>query len=118
MTPTEIKQQFSRLQAGEINLNEYKRLIAPSAEILTPPKPVAMEKSEDNKSQAQRLLALLIEKKRVRTDEIMARIYGSSHIGTCRIASRIDDLRNQGWNIPPATRDRDVKTLWWYEIIV
>lgn len=67
-------------------------------------------------SQADRLLQLLSDGEEHSTDEIMRRVYGAGHLGTARIASRINDLRNRGYEIPEARRDAENKTLFWYRL--
>ncbi len=67
-------------------------------------------------SQADRLLKLLSDGKEHRTDEIQQVVYGANHLGTARIASRADDLRKRGYDIPLARADRDIPSLSWYHI--
>lgn len=67
-------------------------------------------------SQTDRLHKLLSDGKEHRTDEIQQVVYGANHLGTARIASRIDDLRAKGYDIPKARRDENHPTLFWYRM--
>lgn len=67
-------------------------------------------------SQAERLRILLADGEEHRTDEIQQVVYGANHLGTARIASRIDDLRAKGYDIPNARRDANHPTLFWYRM--
>lgn len=68
------------------------------------------------KSQADRLLELLSDGKPHNTDEIQTVVYGANHLGTARIASRVNDLRNRGYEIPEAVQDKVRPTLYWYQL--
>jgi hypothetical protein len=67
-------------------------------------------------SQTTRLLRLLSDGKRHSTREIQEVVYGRNHLGTARIASRINDLRKQGHVIPEAERDLIEPTMYWYQL--
>lgn len=50
-------------------------------------------------SQKARLLALLREGRWFSTREINERVYGAEHLNQSRIAARVNDLRNDGWDV-------------------
>lgn len=62
-------------------------------------------------SQTQKLYELLSDEKPHITLEIMEVVYGSKHLGICRIASRISDLKKDGHNII-GWKDKNNKTLY------
>lgn len=64
-------------------------------------------------SQAERLRRLLADGKPHSTPEIQHVVYGGDHLGTARIASRVNDLRKQGLTIE-SCRDRENPAIWWY----
>ena len=51
------------------------------------------------KSQTQRLLELLSDGEPHRSDEILEKVYGGSHLGIARISARIYDLKQKGYDI-------------------
>lgn len=67
-------------------------------------------------SQANRLYFLLADGKPHRTDEIMEKVYGGSHLGIARIGARIADLKARGHDIR-GWKDSEVKSLYYYQII-
>jgi len=73
-----------------------------------------MKKGE---GQVDRLFMLLQDKQPHRTDEIMNKIYGSSHLGIARISARIYDVKKR-YNVEISCR-KDIKhpTLVWYELL-
>lgn len=66
-------------------------------------------------SQAERLLRLLSDGTPHSTPEIQSVVYGSTHLGTARIASRVNDLRNRGLTIQ-GYKDRENPAIYWYRI--
>lgn len=64
-------------------------------------------------SQAERLRRLLADGKPHSTPEIQNVVYGGDHLGTARIASRVNDLRNAGLEIE-SYRDKENPAIWWY----
>jgi len=71
---------------------------------------------EGGLSQAERLYNLLSDGRPHRTDEILARVYGSAHCGIARIGARIWDIKKKyGVNIK-CTPDDENKTLYWYRM--
>lgn len=64
-------------------------------------------------SQAERLRRLLSDEQPHSTPEIQNVVYGGNHLGTARIASRVNDLRNGGLEIE-SYRDRENPAIWWY----
>ena len=66
-------------------------------------------------SQAERLRRLLSDGQPHSTPEIMSRVYGGDHLGTARIASRVNDLRNKGLEIT-SWPDKEKPTVWWYKM--
>lgn len=68
------------------------------------------------KSQTEKLYELLSDGLPHRTDEIMEKIYGGSHLGLARVGARIYDIKKkydvsiQGW------KDKDNEALYWYQI--
>lgn len=72
-----------------------------------PSSPFTGESTHTNESkgtsQSSRLLELLKDGQSHDTKEIMARVYKiEEDQGNCRIPSRINDLRKEGWQIPKA----------------
>lgn len=67
-------------------------------------------------SQADRLLKLLSDGQEHSTDEIQRLVYGADHLGTARIASRVDDLRARGYDIPKAYKKDRHSTIYWYQM--
>lgn len=78
--------------------------------------------SEKGLSQKERLLELLKSEKRGKfgkwytTVDIMKRVYGAGHTGICRIASRVNDLRNEGYYIESA-KVKNGSTVWQYRLV-
>ena len=68
-------------------------------------------------SQEDRLYNLLVDGKPHRTDEIQLVVYGSTHLGVCRIGGRIDGLKKKGCVIPDARKDEKIKSLYWYQML-
>lgn len=66
-------------------------------------------------SQADRLLALLLDGEPHNTVEILEKVYGGEHLGIARIASRVNDLRHRGHEIF-SWRDRENSTVWVYQL--
>ena len=66
-------------------------------------------------SQADRLLQLLSDGQPHSTPEIQLVVYGGSHLGTARIASRVTDLRERGRTID-SWPDPENKTVWHYQL--
>lgn len=64
-------------------------------------------------SQANSLLALLQDGKPHSTVEIQKVVYGGEHLGTARIASRVTDLRDRGYEIE-SRPGRINKKVWYY----
>lgn len=70
-------------------------------------------------SQVEKLSAALEDGRPHRSDELVAAVYGSAHLGLARLAARIHDLKArlpQGQTIN-SWRDREIETLWWYQIV-
>lgn len=67
------------------------------------------------KSQADRLLDLLSDGQPHSTIEIQRVVYGGEHLGTARIASRVTDLRDRGYEIESKPWKIN-KTVWWYRL--
>ncbi|MDE2106967.1 MAG: YigZ family protein [Patescibacteria group bacterium] len=64
-------------------------------------------------SQCEKLLNLLKDKKWHKTPAIVARVYGSEHMGLARLAARVLDLKNRGYDI----ESRLIKgSLWAYKM--
>lgn len=59
----------------------------------------------EGKTQKDRLLNLLSDGNYHDTPEIQAVVYGANHLGVARIASRINDLRNDGYLIETKHKD-------------
>lgn len=66
-------------------------------------------------SQSERLRRLLSDGKPHSTPEIQQVVYGANHLGTARIASRVTDLRDQGFSIT-SWKDRENPTIWFYQM--
>lgn len=69
-------------------------------------------------SQKIRLYQLLSDGKPHRTDEILEKVYGASHLGVARIASRIHDLRKQENLDIISYREPQKPSLWVYQLII
>lgn len=67
-------------------------------------------------AQWKRLLRLLSDGRPHSTVEIQNVVYGGEHLGTARIASRMNDLRGKGYKIPKAVPDKDNPTVFWYQL--
>ena len=65
-------------------------------------------------SQKERLLALLGDGEWHTTPEIQEQVYGANHLGVARIASRVSDLRKEGYDIESKKYD---KSIWMYRYI-
>jgi hypothetical protein len=68
-------------------------------------------------SQSERLLNLLKDGRPHRTDEILAKVYGSEHLGVARISARINDIKRQGYQITGYKDNRNT-ALYWYKMDV
>lgn len=66
-------------------------------------------------SQTKVLFDLLKDQQPHRSDEILANVYGGSHLGLARIASRIYDLKKQG-HIVKGWKDPKQPSLYWYQL--
>lgn len=66
-------------------------------------------------SQADRLKKLLEDGKPHNTPEIQAIVYGGTHLGTARIASRVHDLRAKGLHIE-GWKDAENPAIFWYQM--
>lgn len=66
-------------------------------------------------SQANKLLDLLSDGNPHSTTEIMAKVYGGSHLGLARVGARIFDLKKQG-HVITGKKDRYNPTVYWYQI--
>jgi hypothetical protein len=69
-------------------------------------------------TQTSKLLKLLSDGYEHSTQEIQLVCYGADHLGTARIASRVDDLRRKGHEIPRARLDKDDPTMAWYRMVL
>lgn len=67
-------------------------------------------------SQANRLLQLLADGKVHRTDEILEKVYGGSHLGIARVGARIWDLKSRGHKII-GWKDPDHPSLYFYQLL-
>ena len=67
-------------------------------------------------TQKEKLLNLLSDYKPHRTDEIMEVVYGSSHLGLCRIGARIHDLKADGAKFEDGWKDKITPSLFWYQL--
>lgn len=72
----------------------------------------------ERSTQASRLWELLSDGQPHRTDEILQKVYGGTHLGIARVGARIYDLKKKrdgveirGW------KDQFKKTLYWYQMI-
>jgi hypothetical protein len=68
-------------------------------------------------AQVDLLYNVLSDGKPHRTDEILALVYGSEHLGIARIGARIADLKKKGHEIK-GWKDQDKPTLYWYQMEV
>lgn len=68
-------------------------------------------------SQKQLLKELLSDGKPHRTDEIMDKVYGGSHLGLARVGARIWDLKKDGCQIT-GWKDPDNPALYWYQMAI
>lgn len=69
-------------------------------------------------SQTAKLYEVLKDGKPHRTDEIMAVVYGSSHLGLARVGARIWDLNHKGLGRYKIRgwKDENKPTLYWYQL--
>lgn len=65
-------------------------------------------------TQLQKLRRLLEDGKPHSTPEIQETVYGSTHLGTARIASRVHDLRAAGLDVQ-GWKDADNPAIFWYQ---
>lgn len=72
------------------------------------------ENEKKGLSQKERLLDLLSDGEWHTTVEIQRQVYGVSHGGICRIASRANDLRKEGYKI---ACEKDTGTVWRYRLL-
>lgn len=69
-------------------------------------------------TQTQRLYAILRDGHPHRTDELVARVYGSRHAGLARVGARVLDVKKKygvnviGWH------DKGNQALYWYQLSV
>lgn len=68
-------------------------------------------------SQLDRLYDLLDDGLPHRTDEIMAVVYGSEHLGLARCAARIYDLKKRMEVMVRSWPDPERKSLTWYQMV-
>lgn len=74
-------------------------------------------------SQKAKLLELLKTGKRGKyghwftTPEIMQEVYGAAHLGICRIAARVKDLRDAGYEIQSLPAHPKERTVWKYRLV-
>lgn len=68
-------------------------------------------------SQTVKLLNLLSDFKPHRTDEILKKVYGNSHLGIARISARVYDLKKKYHCNIKCIKDRKNPTLSFYQII-
>lgn len=73
-------------------------------------------------TQAERLYDLLKDGHSHRTDEILLKVYGSSHNGITRIGARIADLKEGRWpgkvtNTIEGWHDPQNAALYWYKLV-
>lgn len=66
-------------------------------------------------SQTDRLFNLLKDGKPIRTDEIMEKIYGGSHLGLARVGARIWDLKKK-YNVNIKGWKDENPCLYWYQL--
>lgn len=64
-------------------------------------------------TQKERLLALLSDGEWHTTPEIQTKVYGADHLGVARIASRVTNLRNDGYKIEGKYYK---KSIWMYRL--
>ena len=67
-------------------------------------------------SQEERLFDLLSDLQPHRSDEILAVVYGSEHLGIARISARIYGLKQRGHKIQ-GFRDPEHATLYFYQLM-
>jgi len=70
----------------------------------------------EGKSQVERLHDLMSDGEPHRTDEIMAKVYGSDHLGIARIGARIHDLKEKYDVSVSSWKDKRIRSLWWYQL--
>ena len=68
-------------------------------------------------SQTERLYNVLKDKEPHRTDELLAKVYGSSHLGIARISARIYDIKRNYRLMVKNWHDKKQPSLTWYQII-
>lgn len=68
-------------------------------------------------SQADKILELLQDLKPHRGDEIMEYAYGKANLGWAKPTARISELRKAGHNVKCLGRDKQIKTLSWYQLL-
>lgn len=68
-------------------------------------------------SQAEKLRRLLSDGQAHSTVDIMEKVYGGSHLGIARVASRIHDLRSKGHEIE-GWKDTNNPAIYWYQMKV
>jgi len=67
-----------------------------------------------------KIYEILKDGKPHRSDEIVRRLFrtdNTTKIGLFNLHARIHDLRKDGYNIPPATHDKEYSKLCWYQIV-
>jgi hypothetical protein len=72
-------------------------------------------------SYRQQIYEILKDGKPHRSDEITRALFGSDktdRTGLFNLHGRVSELRKQGYNIPPAWRDRENPKLSWYQMIL
>lgn len=69
---------------------------------------------KDDKSQKQKLLTFLSDHEWKTTPQIQVAVYGANHLGVARIAPRILDLKNDGYDIESR---KITQAIWSYRLV-
>lgn len=70
--------------------------------------------AKDNASQKQRLLTLLSDYEWKTTPQIQVAVYGANHLGIARVAARVNDLKQDGYDIESR---KVTQSIWEYRLV-
>ena len=121
-----LAKYIKKLSNGEITKKQYLDAISLYRQLNNDPVVKNWDASEEEvgelekqfntqkgTSQKERLYKLLSDGNWHRTDEIQEVVYGRNHLGVARISARVQDLKNDGYEIES---ELDSGNIWKYKL--
>jgi biotin operon repressor len=121
-----LAKYIKKLSNGEITKEQYLGAISLYRQLNNDPVVKNWDASEEEvrelekqfntqkgTSQKERLYKLLSDGNWHRTDEIQEVVYGRNHLGVARISARVQDLKNDGYEIES---ELDSGNIWKYKL--